>query len=91
MTVKIKIRDIRQNKTDRIRNLLSIQQCPDCGFYDRQTDILQPGQSYEVLKAGSNKCKECPNPECKSKNFAAVISEENAEPPLLSIKKQGKI
>ena len=59
-----KLRDIRQNKTDRPRNLLSIQQCPDCGLYDRQTDVLQPGQKYEV-----NKSNECPG--CKSKNFAA--------------------
>ena len=90
MAVKIKIRDIRQNKTDRPRNLLSIWQCLDCDFYDKQTQLLQPGQSYEVLKAGSSE-KECPNPDCKSKNIAVVISEENGElPPLLSEKKQGK-
>lgn len=51
--LQIKVRDIRQNKSDRIRNISSIQQCPDCGFYDKQTELLQPGQSYEVLRAAS--------------------------------------
>ena len=73
---------VRRNRVmvkvrERVRNLLSIQQCPDCGFYDRQSELLQPGQSYEVLKAASN---ECSNPECKSKNFASVVSEKDIEP-----------
>ena len=86
----IKISDIRQNKTDRPRKLLSIQQCPDCCFYDRQTEVLQPHQSYEVLKSGSS--KECPL--CKSKNFAAVVSEDEVEPfndiNIVGGKRQGK-
>ena len=87
--MQINQRDIRQNKTDRPKNILSIQQCPDCEFYDRQIQLLQPGQQYEVKAAASN---ECPNPECKSKNFAAVISEQEIEPfsqPVLG-KKVGK-
>ena len=76
MSIKpIKGRDIRQNKTDRVRKLLSIQQCSDCDFYDRQIEVLQLGQKYEVLKAAAS--NECPN--CKGRNFAAVISEEDAE------------
>lgn len=85
-----KIRDIRQNKTDRPRNLLSIYDCPDCGFYDRHVDILQPNQQYEILKSGSS--KQCPN--CKSKNFAAVVTEQEIEPfsdnKIVGGKKQGK-
>ena len=85
----------RQNKTDRIRNLNSIWQCPDCGFYDKQTERLQPGQSYEVLKTkAASSINECPNPECKSKNFAAVVSEEDVEPfndnNIIGGKKEGK-
>jgi len=97
----IKIRDIRQNKSeDRIVNLNSIWDCPDCGFYQIQTQRLQPGQSYEVLKprlgtkaASSINYNQCPNPECGSKNMAAVVTEEDAkdELPLLPMeKKQGK-
>ena len=86
--MQIRIRDIRQNKTGRNRNLYSIWQCPDCGFYDKQTELIQPGQSYEVLKAAS---KECPNPECKSKNFAVVVSEDDIEPSnIIMGKKEGK-
>lgn len=88
--LQIRIRDIRQNKTDRVRKLLSIQQCLDCSFYDRQTEIIQPHQSYAIFKSAS---KECPNPECKSRNFAAVISEEDVEPfstGNIMGKKQGK-
>ena len=68
------MRDIRQNKMDRPRKLLSIQQCPDCELYDRQIVVLQPGQQYQVL----SKSNECPN--CKSKNFAAVVTEDEVEP-----------
>ena len=87
--MQIRVRDIRQNKTDRVRKLLSIQQCPDCDFYDRQIEVLQPGQQYEVL----NKSSECPG--CKSRNFASVISEEDAESSFnldtkVFEKKQGK-
>ena len=86
----LKVRDIRQNKSNIPRNLLSIQDCPDCGFYDRHIDILQPGQQYELLKSGSS--KECPN--CKSKNFAAVLTEQDIEPfndnNIVGGKKQGK-
>jgi hypothetical protein len=84
------MRDIRQNKTDRPRNLLSIWQCPDCDFYDRQIQVLQAGQKYEVLKGAAS--IECPL--CKSRNFAAVVSEEEVEPfndnNIIGGKKQGK-
>ena len=43
-------------------------------YIDRQIVVLQPGQQYEVL----SKSNECPN--CKSGNFAAVVTEDEVEP-----------
>ena len=61
---------------------------PDCELYHRQIVVLQPGQQYEVL----SKSNECPN--CKSRNFAAVVTEDEVEPfsdnNIIGGKKQGK-
>ena len=57
---------------------------------DRQS-CFQPGQQYEILKSET---KQCPNPECKSSNLAAVTLEEDIEPlsdnNIIGGKKQGK-
>ena len=70
--------EIRQNKTSRRRNLITWQQCSDCGLADKHTDVLEPGQQYEILQEAVQR-KQCPNPGCKSKNWKVGIQEQDIE------------
>ena len=82
---------IRENTTGKWRTIAIVANCPDCDFYYKKQEFIPPDYGYELTEEIER--KECPNAECKSKNYTVTMVEKDTVryPNNASIpKRQGK-
>ena len=62
---------IRENTTGRARTLGIWMSCPDCSFNKKFQEFIPRDHQYELTEDIER--KECPDPDCKSKNFSVFM------------------
>ena len=81
---------IRENTTGRARTLGIWMSCPDCGFNRKFQEFIPNDYSIELSEDIER--KECPDPDCKSKNFSVFMAEKDTVfHPSPTPKRQGKV
>jgi hypothetical protein len=66
---------IRENTTGRARTLGILMSCPDCSFNKKFQEFIPRDHQYELTEDIER--KECPDPDCKSKNFSVFMAEKD--------------
>ena len=68
-------RGIKENRTGRARTLGIWMSCPDCGFNRKFQEFIPNDYGIEISEEIER--KECPEPDCKSKNFSVFMAEKD--------------
>jgi hypothetical protein len=68
-------RGIKENTTGRTRTLGVWMSCPKCGI-SKSFESFIPND-YGVDLSEDIERKECPDPECKGKNFSVIVMEKD--------------
>lgn len=66
---------IRENTTGRARTLGIWMSCPDCGINRKFQEFITNDDGIELSEDIER--KECPDPDCKSKNFSVIMMEKD--------------
>lgn len=66
---------IKENRTGKTRTLGIWMSCPDCGFNKKFQEFVPNDYSYELTEDIER--KQCPDPDCKSKNFSIFMAEKD--------------
>jgi hypothetical protein len=69
-------RGIKENRTGRARTLGIWMSCPDCGISKKFQEFIP--NDYGIELGEEIERKECPNPDCKSKNFSIIMHDKDA-------------
>jgi hypothetical protein len=69
-------RGIKENRTGRTRTLGIRMECPKCGISRHFQEFIPNDCGIELGEEIER--KECPNPDCKSKNFSIIMHDKDA-------------
>jgi hypothetical protein len=68
-------RGIKENRTGRTRTLGIRMECPKCGISRHFQEFIP--NDYGIELGEEIERKECPNPDCKSKNFSIIMHDKD--------------
>ena len=68
-------RGIKENRTGKTRTLGIWMSCPDCGSNRKFQEFIP--NDYGIELGEEIERKECPNPDCKSKNFSIIMHDKD--------------
>ena len=68
-------RGIKENRTGRARTLGIWMSCPDCCINRKFQEFIP--NDYGIELGEEIERKECPDPECKGKNFSVIMMEKD--------------
>jgi hypothetical protein len=68
-------RGIKENRTGKTRTLGVWMSCPDCGLERKFQEFIP--NDYGIELPAEIERKECPEPDCKSKNFSVFMADKD--------------